>query len=215
VCICGERCDAWALAEPNDLACPRCHGKLAWASVDTALRVEQCARCLGCFARTQDFSELVEREIAQEALDLHEFVPPPDARELPRQDLLAETQCPHCAAGMERVRFAQKAAIVIDVCPKHGVWLDAGELPRLLDYMRHVGAGDAVPDAADRADKEHWDQVVMERMLEESRVSLQLAEAEASAIARQGRGGVLVGTAIGGPWVGLFLAMRQGSSRRR
>jgi len=216
VCICGEPCTAWALAEPGDLACPRCHGRLAWATVDEgAVRVEQCARCLGCFARTQDFSELVDREVAQEPVDLSAFIPPPDASALPRQDLLAETLCPHCSVAMERVRFAQKAAIVIDVCPKHGVWLDAGELPRLLEHMKHVAAGDAVPDEADRADKEHWDRVVMERMLEESRVNLALAEAEASAVARARGRGVVFGTAIGGPWVGLFLAMRQGGSRRR
>jgi Zn-finger nucleic acid-binding protein len=213
-CICGEPCTAWVVAEPEDLACPRCHGRLAWVNVeDQGIHVEQCARCLGCFVRTQDFSELVERESAHEIIDVAPFVPPTDARQLPAQALLAEVTCPHCDAVMERARFAQKASIVVDVCPKHGVWLDAGELPRLLNYVKEQADGNVVPDAVDQADEQHWNQVVLAKMVEEQRVEFHLAQAEAYDRARR-TNQVIAGTAVGGPWLGLFMAMRNGGVRR-
>jgi len=211
-CLCGERCDAWGVSEPEGIACPRCHGKLSRVSVDEgdahAAHVEQCARCLGCFARTKDFSELVERDAAAEPLPLDAFTPPPGARGLPRQDLLAETSCPYCHGLMERVRFAQKASILVDVCPKHGVWLDAGELPHLLDYVKHRAQGDATEDDADRQDRQHWDQVLAERRIEEQVVNAHLANAEAQLAAKR-QGSVVFATAIGGPWLGLWTALRQ------
>jgi Zn-finger nucleic acid-binding protein len=211
-CICGERCTAWPLAEPAELACPRCHGRLAWATVEEGVRIEQCARCLGCFVRTQDFSELVEREAAQEDVPVDAFIPPTGSGALPRQDLLAETQCPHCSAAMERARFAQKAALVIDVCPKHGVWMDAGELPRVLDHLKRQAAGDTAPDEADRADQQHWDHVIAERILEERSVDEHVMHAEQLSDAHRTRN-IVLGTAVGGPWVGLFMAFRRSPTR--
>jgi len=213
-CICGEPCHAWRLASADELACPRCSGKLRRVDVEGAgVHVEQCARCLGCFVRTEAFSELVARESwngsqgGEDRSVAAAFIPPPEARELPRQALLDEVRCPHCRAVLERVRFAQKASVVIDVCPKHGVWLDAGELPLLLDHVRHIAAGDTAPDAADQADAQRWNQLVAARLAEEQQAMARMARAEP---ARQGPStvAVLAGTAIGGPWVGLFLAMR-------
>jgi Zn-finger nucleic acid-binding protein len=208
-CICGERCTAWVLADADDLSCPRCQGRLSRVSVEEgAVHVEQCARCMGCFTRTEDFSELVEREVAQKDVRLDAFTPPAEARVLPRQELLAETRCPYCSEVMERTRFAQTAAIVIDVCPKHGVWLDAGELPHLLDHVKHQAAGDAVPDEADRADKQHWDEVMTARANEEQVVYENLAKMAAHADAQRA-GSVVAATAIGGPLLGVFAGMRR------
>jgi Zn-finger nucleic acid-binding protein len=41
-------------------------------------------------------------------------------------------RCPTCADEMERLEFATVSRVVIDVCPAHGVWLDAGELERII-----------------------------------------------------------------------------------
>ncbi len=219
-CICGEPCGAWRVAAEGERACPRCSGKLKSVDVaDAGVHVDQCVRCLGCFVRTEAFSELVERESASgghggdDRSVAAAFIPPPDATELPRQSLLDEVRCPHCREVMDRARFAQKASVVIDVCPKHGVWLDAGELPRILDHVRQVAAGEVVPDAADLADAQKWSQVVHDRLAEEHRSAARLA----------GRGAkdggpsttaVVLGTAIGGPWLGLFLAMRKRGGKK-
>ncbi len=40
-----------------------------------------------------------------------------------------ERKCPICSEAMA---VEQMSDVNIDVCPKHGVWLDRGELPRIL-----------------------------------------------------------------------------------
>ena len=46
--------------------------------------------------------------------------------------------CPNCSEGMQEVR---RNEVQIDVCPKcRGVWLDRGELEKLLHSAREVEA---------------------------------------------------------------------------
>jgi Zn-finger nucleic acid-binding protein len=182
-CICGEACYAWTAATPEQLACPRWQGKLERVGFEGgAVHVEQCARCLGCFVRTEEFSELVERESLAGASGREPAAPvvaPPTP--LPRQVLLEEIHCPHCAGMMERARFAQHASIVIDVCAKHGAWLDAGELAQVVEHVQRTAAGTAEPSAVDLADEAHWDRVLEARRAEERRVEAGLSFALAMA----------------------------------
>ncbi len=42
--------------------------------------------------------------------------------------------CPNCQTGMNEV---QRSGVLIDICPKcRGVWLDGGELEKLLGQVR-------------------------------------------------------------------------------
>lgn len=47
--------------------------------------------------------------------------------------------CPHCTKIMNRVNFARSSGIVLDICRAHGVWLDADELRRVLEFLRAGG----------------------------------------------------------------------------
>jgi Zn-finger nucleic acid-binding protein len=40
---------------------------------------------------------------------------------------------------MNRQNFAHSSGIVLDVCAKHGVWLDRGELERVLGFVSGGG----------------------------------------------------------------------------
>jgi Zn-finger nucleic acid-binding protein len=57
---------------------------------------------------------------------------------------------------MNRKNFAQSSGVVLDVCAKHGVWLDRGELERALGFVS--GGGLARSRARER-----------ERLVEEQR----------------------------------------------
>ncbi len=217
VCICGEPCSAWGAATGDDHACPRCRGRLHRADLTEAgVHVEQCARCLGCFVRTLAFSELVSQESTPDVALADTsarrlpaaFMPPSDLTPLPRQARLDEVRCPHCARVMDRVRFANKATIVVDVCPTHGVWLDAGELPRILQHVRRVARGEVTREPAELADDLRWTLLVQEKLTSEQRTATRLAS-NTEKETGPSRGAVALGTAIGGPWVGLFLAMRR------
>ncbi len=206
---CGEACLAWSDALAHELRCPRCSGKLERANVET-VHVEQCARCLGCFVRTEDFSELVRQEETGHHVDLHVAQ---SGRALPRQVLLEAVRCPHCPREMDRARFAQRAELVVDVCNAHGIWLDAGELPMVLAFVKERTEGHVASSAAEREEQTQWDRI--DRMhAEEARiVDANTARAIAASKRSSNTATVVAATAIAGPWAGLFFALR-GLSKR-
>lgn len=77
--------------------------------------------------------------------------------------------CPTCGTEMDRARFAATSNIVIDACRLlHGVWLDAGEIAKVLAYAEHkarIGEEAAVREADDE-----W--VRSERAREAERIRL-------------------------------------------
>ncbi len=48
-------------------------------------------------------------------------------------------RCPRCGTVMNRMNFAPGTGVILDVCLRHGYWLDAGELPRMLAFVRDHG----------------------------------------------------------------------------
>lgn len=51
--------------------------------------------------------------------------------------------CPICRDMMNRKNFGGTSGIIVDVCAKHGTFFDAGELPRVLAYVRRGGLAKA------------------------------------------------------------------------
>jgi Zn-finger nucleic acid-binding protein len=43
--------------------------------------------------------------------------------------------CPTCTKLMNRTNFAQASGVILDVCKQHGVWLDRGELQRVMGFV--------------------------------------------------------------------------------
>jgi Zn-finger nucleic acid-binding protein len=84
----------------------------------------------------EDLTEICTRE-EQRALALA-FVPPAiggvvgDGR-------VRYRKCPECSSLMGRKNFAAGSRIVMDVCARHGVWLDGGELRAMLEFIRTGG----------------------------------------------------------------------------
>ena len=54
-------------------------------------------------------------------------------------DTVRYIPCPRCQRLMNRKNFAQSSGVVLDVCSKHGIWLDRGELVRLLGFVEKGG----------------------------------------------------------------------------
>jgi len=59
---------------------------------------------------------------------------------------------------MNRRNFGKLSGVIVDVCSKHGIWFDLGELPRVMAFVRDGGllraqqreAQQAAEDAARR-----------------------------------------------------------------
>jgi Zn-finger nucleic acid-binding protein len=47
--------------------------------------------------------------------------------------------CAVCGALMNRQNYGRKSGVILDVCRAHGIWFDAGELPRVLGWIRDGG----------------------------------------------------------------------------
>lgn len=134
-------------------SCPRCAGRLRSRNVD-ALHLIECAQCAGLWLAPGvleaicDESErksLVQQFLAQLGNEAEEVSP------LPGPMYLA---CALCDERMHRRNFGGTSGVVIDTCKDHGLWLDHGELTRILAYVRRGGLEEARERATARRTRE-------------------------------------------------------------
>jgi Zn-finger nucleic acid-binding protein len=50
-------------------------------------------------------------------------------------DVVRYIPCPVCTKLMNRTNFAHSSGVILDVCKSDGVWLDRGELQRVLGFV--------------------------------------------------------------------------------
>lgn len=135
---CGVEFRPQALAAlPEGTRCPRCQGALASRALGPTTVVE-CRGCGGLWLSESDFERVCDdadlQEQAARALGgpqaPGQVVPDVPVRYLP---------CPQCGERMWRKNYASCSGIILDVCRRHGVWLDHRELERVLEFIRAGG----------------------------------------------------------------------------
>jgi Zn-finger nucleic acid-binding protein len=47
--------------------------------------------------------------------------------------------CPDCKQLMNRSNFARASGVIIDTCRQHGVWFDAEELQKIIEFIQKGG----------------------------------------------------------------------------
>ena len=115
----------------------------------------ECAQCGGLWLDPESLQRLsnASEDRSQVAVVLAGRVPmlatPPDTvRYIP---------CPRCERLMNRKNFAQGSGVVLDVCSKHGIWLDRGELERLLGFVEKGGLAHARARERERwVEEQRW-----------------------------------------------------------
>ena len=101
------------------------------------LTVDQCQTCFGLFFPYYKL-EIVLSDLARFGFSI-------DAQRLqdlsrnPGEANIAYRKCPVCAKLMNRINFGQRSGVITDQCFGHGVWLDAGELKRLVEWKNSGG----------------------------------------------------------------------------
>lgn len=117
--------------KPKGPPCPRC-------AEATALRrhriganaVHRCDGCGGVWVTARNFNEiLVDLDRQEEILSDEQLA---RLGRTGREPIA----CPTCAAAMNRANFGRKSGVFVDSCRKHGIWFDAGELKRVVEYLR-------------------------------------------------------------------------------
>lgn len=132
---CGAELGLEPAAEASELSCPDCRQVLKAFSAGSGT-LHACERCGGQMVAHGLLRALLEsREVLGSAV--------PSVADAPRDNPLAKPvryrPCPRCAQMMNRKNFGSTSGIIVDVCSLHGSFFDAGELPRVLEFVRRGG----------------------------------------------------------------------------
>ncbi len=137
--------------------CPRCDQPLEAIDLGlgTPFFLDRCTKCLGLFFEEGELNAVIQSKAGQ-----------PERIDYVRLDrLLAEEtpddftsvkygKCPTCRKLMNRRSQGVRSGVIVDECREHGVWLDGGELRRILKWMRAGGAEHDAIREAERARQE-------------------------------------------------------------
>jgi Zn-finger nucleic acid-binding protein len=124
--------------------CPRCRIALehyAYRKRDLDL----CPQCGGVWLDCGEF-----RDLTRESDVYQSQTAPTGYSRRPIQDRVQYVPCVRCGVLMNRKNFARISGVIIDECKAHGVWLDAGELERIRDFIADGGLERAQDRRIDR-----------------------------------------------------------------
>jgi Zn-finger nucleic acid-binding protein len=121
-------------------ACPECRAGMESLNVGRRERffIEMCPRCHGLFFDLNELHALLDDAV----VPTYEIDYPLLAKvqeESPAPRRAAYVPCPDCAKLMNKVQFAPRSGVVIDRCRDHGIWLEGGELRRLMEWKKAGG----------------------------------------------------------------------------
>ncbi|MBL8182402.1 MAG: zf-TFIIB domain-containing protein [Blastocatellia bacterium] len=133
---CGKRAVETAVTDVTKLGnCPRCKTGLDLLKIgETTLR--ECERCDGMWADVETFEHLCSRGEEQSAV--LGFIGERD-RTVEPLATVSYVPCPDCSQLMNRSNFAKASGVIIDICKQHGVWFDASELQRIIEFIQKGG----------------------------------------------------------------------------
>jgi Zn-finger nucleic acid-binding protein len=126
---CGGKIAA-VVSKVLDPMCPRCRAALTH-SRDRDVETESCSACGGLWLDRSGFHH-AQREPPNHPVE--EFV---------RPGLHTTTDpylpCVRCGELMTKKNFGRISGVIIDECGRHGVWLDAGELEHIRQFVADGG----------------------------------------------------------------------------
>jgi Zn-finger nucleic acid-binding protein len=114
--------------------CPRCKIKLKILQVGETSLCE-CEKCGGLWVDVETFEEVCANHEKQ-AQVLNSIEQNPAHRNLAK---IQYVPCPDCKNLMNRNNFANSSGVIVDICKLHGVWFDAEELPKIIEFIRKGG----------------------------------------------------------------------------
>ncbi|MBI3272740.1 MAG: zf-TFIIB domain-containing protein [Planctomycetes bacterium] len=123
-------------SQPRSRSCPRCAVPLL-AGRPPYAEVFACGRCGGVWL-PRAWAERLAKGLPADLLVLADAA----GRRAPVREVdtaPADLPCPSCAQAMARTRIPP-AAVDVDVCARHGTWLDRGELHAIARALAAAAA---------------------------------------------------------------------------
>ena len=121
-------------------ACPGCGTTMQTINLkteDDPFFIERCPSCMGLFFDPGELDMVVDQTVravmSVDRLRLNALV------EQPLNDVVTYRKCPICTKLMNRVNYGFQSGVIVDTCRDHGVYLDAGELQRIMLWTRAGG----------------------------------------------------------------------------
>lgn len=115
--------------------CPRCRLKMKVLRLDeTVLR--ECEKCGGLWSDAGSFESICASRERQAAVLNQSY---PINSSASNDNSVRYVPCPECGQLMNRNNFARLSGVIIDICKLHGLWFDAEELPRIVEFIRQGG----------------------------------------------------------------------------
>jgi Zn-finger nucleic acid-binding protein len=132
------RCGALLPAEglkPASGSCPDCRQALVSRAAGV-VGFSECPRCGGLFLGREAFQAVAKDATTRERARVFD--------EIPRNATTPEPgfhyrPCPVCRKLMNRSNYGGGSGVIIDVCGPDGVFLDRGELTRIVDFLERGG----------------------------------------------------------------------------
>jgi len=133
---CGEQAlNAEVLELENPGVCPRCKLELQSLKIGVTT-MRECLRCGGFWMSVETFERLCADKEEQSAVINYAGSKPREFDSLPAVNYVP---CPDCEELMNRSNFARTSGVIIYLCKRHGVWFDAEELPKIIDFIDKGG----------------------------------------------------------------------------
>jgi Zn-finger nucleic acid-binding protein len=137
---CGAEATRELVDESTPLECPRCREAMQALRLG-ATDVRECAACGGLWLDPETLQRLSDaRESHADVVSVLAARAPANAV---GTEVIRYVPCPSCAKLMNRTNFAKSSGVVLDICKSHGVWLDRGELQRVLQFIDSGGLAQA------------------------------------------------------------------------
>jgi Zn-finger nucleic acid-binding protein len=126
------------------MRCPSCGIPLDAERFGAVEIVNRCGQCDGDYVEVGALQRLLSAHAAPASARAG-YVPPS-----PFLDPVRYKNCPGCGEQMQRRNFHESSRVIVDVCARHGVWFDRGELAKILEFARTGALAEADRRNAER-----------------------------------------------------------------
>lgn len=133
---CGAEATRALVPDGPPLKCPRCDEEMQTLMLGSTMATE-CAECGGLWLNPAALQSLCNAREAHAAV-VNALAARAPARHEPL-DTIRYIPCPRCGKLMNRQNFARSSGVITDVCKADGVWLDRGELQRVIGFVDSGG----------------------------------------------------------------------------
>lgn len=132
---CGGSLASIPANEALEIDCPRCRVKLQGQTFDE-VPIASCERCGGTWLDHKTFRK-VKVDARRRAVMAFQERPVPPPPQPPGASIYVP--CPVCRNIMNRVNFARRSGVIVDICRNHGMWCDADELTAIIHFIDSGG----------------------------------------------------------------------------